>query len=176
MQNRLMFTSGSCPNCGARIWFYEEREWKYGSPIKACKECNGKYVDRRYHEIAVEGILPNSLDLKLSLKKLLIIAGVFASALLIHLYEIFFQNYYHIVFCGLMLISLLCIFVQIVDFVDIITGSKAKRFEKLRAESVQRLSDVNYAAELASVGYPVPNEFLPNQAVDVGNNNNFVNN
>lgn len=52
------------------------------------------------------------------------------------------------------------IIVMLIDLIRIITGTKAKKLEKLRIESVKRLQDKNYAQELFLIGYCVPEEYL----------------
>lgn len=46
MELKLLCTEGKCPYCGKRLLFYNEREWKYGSPVRICNKCEKKYIDR----------------------------------------------------------------------------------------------------------------------------------
>ena len=61
------FVEWNCPRCGKK-----NREkcnaWVYGSPIRNCKECNAEYFDRRWREIALEGVEPASKNAKLYLE------------------------------------------------------------------------------------------------------------
>lgn len=57
-------THGTCPYCNAVIKNYSLRAWFYGSPISTCKKCGNLYIDRRYHEMAVDGTAPDEFDVK----------------------------------------------------------------------------------------------------------------
>lgn len=161
MKTRMLNTHGTCPYCGATISLsYVEKEWKYGSPIRTCKKCKKNYIDGRYHEIAVEGIAPNTLSIKSNLLRSFFLLGCFLIAFLIHFYEIHYQNCYHPAYCYLMIIMVIGIIFLIIDSIRIKTGAKTKKLEKLRLESVKRLMDNNYAHELESIGYCVPDEYL----------------
>lgn len=160
MQRNMLRAEGYCPYCGAKILFYYESEWRYGSPVRNCKKCGEKYVDERYHEIAVEGIRPNALSIRWNGTGLLIMLGIFLIAFLIHFYEVSHESTYSLEFCGLMVAALICILFFIIDSIRILTGAKAKKLERLREESVKRLRNWGYAKELEALGYPVPEEYL----------------
>lgn len=160
MQTKMLHTHGTCPYCGTKIFPYAAEEWLYGSPIRTCKKCSKNYVDNRYHEIAVEGIAPNTLSAKRNIIGIFIFLGIFLIAFLIHYYEMHFQNYYHPLYYGIMGIAAVGIIIMIVDLIRIISGAKAKKLEKLRGESVKRLQDKNYAQELFSIGYCIPEEYF----------------
>ena len=152
---------GKCMNCGKEaLTGYLERQWNYGSPVRQCKKCGFAYLDRRYHEIEVEGFEPDALSVKRSgLAILLGLAAVIGGALFIA-GEIYMSGYYHtgavtIAFIGTVLIGW-----GIIDIIRIKTGLKAKKLEKLRLESEARLSDKNYARLLAEQGYNVPQKYL----------------
>ena len=55
-------THGTCPYCNAVIKNYSLRAWFYGSPISTCKKCGNLYIDRRYHEMAVDDAAPDEFD------------------------------------------------------------------------------------------------------------------
>ena len=57
-------THGTCPYCNAVIKNYSLRAWFSGSPISTCKKCGNLYIDRRYHEMAVDGAAPDEFDVK----------------------------------------------------------------------------------------------------------------
>lgn len=89
-----------------------------------------------------------------------ILTGILFICFLIHMYEIFYQDYYHMGYPWLMVIAIMGIVIQIVDLVRIVTGMKAKKLEQLRGESENRLLDKNYARELSINGYCVPEKYL----------------
>ena len=159
MHRNMLRTGGNCPYCKAKIFFYYEEEWLYGSPIRTCKKCGKNYVDDRYHEIAVEGIGPNALSIRWNGIGMLILLGIFLIAFLIHFYEVSHKTF-SLEPCGIMVIALICILFFIIDSIRILTGAKAKKLEKLRRESVKRLRNWSYAKELEELGYMVPEEYL----------------
>lgn len=152
---------GMCPYCGKQIYYhYNEREWKYGNPIKTCGNCKKEYIDKRFHEIAVEGIEPNALSLKANGKKALIMLLFFALCFLIHYAEVTFSNRYHPIVAFMMIIEVVCLIALAADSIMIKIGAKEKKLEKLREESVQRIYDRSYAQKLADLGYSVPEKYL----------------
>lgn len=50
-----------CPHCGKPIKTVEN-EYLYGSPLRNCEKCKNQYVDRRYHEIALDGIREEDIN------------------------------------------------------------------------------------------------------------------
>lgn len=160
MYTNILRAEGNCPYCGAKILFYYEGEWRYGSPVRNCRKCGEKYVDERYHEIVVEGIEPSALSIKYNGIKMLIMSGIFLISFLIHYYEVSHGNTYNLSFCVLMVVALLGILIFLADSIRILVGAKAKKLERLRKESVKRLQIWSYAKELESLGYSVPEEYL----------------
>lgn len=160
MQRNLLRTGGNCPYCRTKILFYYENEWLYGSPVRTCKKCGERYVDERYHEIAVEGVAPGTLSAKLDGIGMLVMSGIFLIAFLIHFYEVSNNSAYSLEPCVIMVIALLGILIFIIDSVRILTGAKAKKLAKLGRESEQRLQNWSYAKELEELGYVVPEKYL----------------
>ncbi len=159
MQTNILRAEGNCPYCGAKILFYYDNEWRYGSPVRNCKKCGKKYVDERYHEIVVEGIEPGALSIKYNGVKILIMFGIFLVSFLVYYYQVS-HGKNGLSFCVLMAVALLGILIFLADSIRILAGAKGKKLEKLRKESVKRLQNWSYAKELESLGYPVPEEYL----------------
>lgn len=154
-------TLGKCPYCGKDISLnYVQREWRYGSPIRVCKKCNQKYIDKRYHEIAVDGINPDSFNMKRVGFSFLFGIIVLVFSALFNSYTILLKGYYHTAMITLGLAGILLLIYTIIDFIRIKTGLKERKIEKLIEESVNRLNDKEYAKELVSVGYNVPEKYL----------------
>lgn len=161
---QIPVTNGSCcPNCGKRFLGNNSNRnlYLYGSPIRFCKKCKGAYVDKNYHEIAVDGFPPSEVSVKTGLKSALV--GLIISVVCagIFITEIMYSSRYHTIFPILTVAGIGMIIVGFVDSIRVKTGSKAKSLEKRRQESVQRLRDTNYALQLLELGYNVPDEFLP---------------
>ncbi|HBH95850.1 MAG TPA: hypothetical protein DDX91_08850 [Ruminococcaceae bacterium] len=150
-----------CPNCGKRIPQSDQKQYLYGSPIKFCKKCRGAYVDRSYHEIAIDGFPPSEMNAKTGLKSALVGIIMFVTCAGIFITEIIYSGRYHRIFPVLAVMGIVLVFIGIIDSIRVKTGSKAKSLEKKRQESVQRLRDPNYAVQLKELGYNVPDEFLP---------------
>lgn len=154
-------THGKCPYCGKGISLnYVEREWKYGSPIRVCKKCKQKYIDKRYHEIAVEGINPDAFNMKRVWFGLLIGVIALIVSAIFNTLTILLGGYYHTTMMGIGLIGILMIICMLVELISIKTGLKQHKLEKVTIESVNRLQNKEYANELASVGYNVPEKYL----------------
>lgn len=160
MQTEMRQAMDICPYCGAKIKDYVANKWLYGSPVRVCGKCGKNYIDRRYHEIAVEGYQPGTLSVKRALKVLLICIALFLICAGILYYELNFQSYYHPMYLFLVPMSAFAVIFMIVDIIRIKTGSKERALEKLKAESEERLGDTEYARTLKSIGYNVPQRFL----------------
>ena len=50
-----------CPHCGHDLGTAINAHL-YGSPLRICGKCKQTYIDRRYHEIALEGILQEDIN------------------------------------------------------------------------------------------------------------------
>ncbi len=159
---QIPVTNGTvCPNCGKRLSDSNQNKYLYGSPIRFCKKCKGAYVDKCYHEIAVDGFPPSEMSAKTGLKSALVGLIMSVTCAGIFITENTYSNGYHIIFPVLAVAGIGMIIVGIIDSIRVKTGSKAKSLEKHRQESIQRLRDPNYAIQLKELGYNVPEEFLP---------------
>lgn len=155
-------TFGKCPYCGKSISFlkYSQGEWKYGSPIRVCKKCGQKYIDKRYHEVAVDGINPDSFNMKkLGTCFAIGVVALLMSALF-NAYTILLKDYFYLKVVGVGLIGIVMIVYSIIDFIRIKTGAKERQLAKRAEDSVNRLKDRAYAHELVSLGYNVPEKYL----------------
>lgn len=152
--------NGKCPYCGVEIKGYMESQSDYGSPIRVCRKCGKSYLDRRYHEIAIEGIGTNALSIKRDAKIALLGFAFFAVGFLLNLGMVLSSDKYNLRLVFIQLIAIILIIFALGDAVMIKTGKKEKRLEKKRMESVERLKNKEYARTLAELGYNVPNEYL----------------
>ncbi len=158
---QIPFTNGSCPNCGKRISDYGQNKYLYGSPIRYCKKCKGAYVDRNYHEIAVDGFPKTEMKASTGLKSALMGLVITVVSAGIFILEICFSDRYHTIFPILAVMGIVMIIIGIVDSIRVKSGAKADSMEKMRQESIQRLSDQRYAVQLKELGYNVPEQYLP---------------
>lgn len=152
------FAESNCPHCG-KVNRNSCNAWMYDTPIRRCKYCNQKFVDRRYRELAVEGIDQRSANPAFYLKGMAIffVAGIVLALLLAC--QIRFLGYYStrlvacvfICFAGCLMCGLL--------FVRIKLGIEDKNAQKYFAESEKRLENKAYVQELLDNGYDVPDKY-----------------
>lgn len=152
-----------CKNCGKKLLKYEQSSSiKYESPVKKCKKCGTRYADPRCREIAIEGIPEGTFSIPLY-----VIMGIIGALILyrgIHLFGVHqigtpdeIQWLLPSVFT---ILGAAMVIGSIVEIIAIKSGIKAKKYEKLRKESEERLSDKSYVYILQDLGYKVPEKYL----------------
>ncbi len=158
----MKIANGGCPECGKKFFYYDERQIYYGSMIRECKKCKSQYIDLRYHEIEIDGI--NKKELSLFPYIFLILFGAFLVYRGYHLtnsHLLGSPEYSGIILGGMILLfGIIAIIGGIVEIIQIKTGRKAQKFEKLKAESEERLSHYDYAQTLKNAGINVPEKYL----------------
>ncbi|MDE6750465.1 MAG: hypothetical protein K2K21_15615 [Lachnospiraceae bacterium] len=152
-----------CKNCGKKLLKYEKSSTrKYKSPVKKCKKCGTKYADPRCHEIALEGIPEDTFNIPIYV--IMVIIGALILYRGIHLFGVhqlgvpdaiqwLLPAFFSIIGVAMLIGS-------IVEIIAIKSGIKAKKYEKLRKESEERLSDKSYVYILQDLGYKVPEKYL----------------
>lgn len=155
-------THGACPECGHKFFVYEPQQRFYDTPIRTCKKCGMKYYDARYHELAIEGIPAKEVSKWPALFLMLI--GAFLMIRGNHLWGMkelgapdFMQ---HVLPVLLLAAGGIFVVGGIYEFYAVLSGKKAAKMEKLRAESEERLKNPAYAQELKALGLPVPEQYL----------------
>lgn len=141
----------NCSGCGKKLLSYEKWSRQYKSPLKKCPKCGKMYADPRCHELAIEGIPNDVFSVKSNL--ILMIFGalvVWRGVYLINWLGSENDDFMPIVF---IIVGAICIIGGIAEIVSIKTGRKARKFERLRMESEERLRDNSYAEQLREVGY-----------------------
>ncbi|MDE7390826.1 MAG: hypothetical protein K2M82_07800 [Lachnospiraceae bacterium] len=164
----MLQTNGTCPYCGAEVKDYRQYGWEYGSPIRKCEKCGNDYLNKTYHEIAVEGIDPDTLNVKKSVSGMLVGLAIMIGAIVLTLVltwaTVSIANRYYIQIIGigavLTVIGFLFAACMLVDVLKIKTGAKERKLNSLREESAQRLQNKEYAKALADLGYSIPEEYL----------------
>ncbi len=135
-----------CPYCRRQV--YSEREAKeilYGSPIRSC-QCGKDYLDIRYHEIALTGIEPESLEIRQNVLILFFIIPIMLATVLA-----FIQNLPKLT--AFLLLEILMLITAVRDMIQKKNGTK---FKHLRAESENRLRNPEYVQRLQAAGYAIP--------------------
>lgn len=153
-----------CPCCNKKFFYYDSRQYFCGSPIRTCKKCGGSYIDKRYHELAIEKMPDGELSKGPYL--FLIAFGAFILYRGIHLIgyrevgmpDNVIGNWLLVAVFTVM--GLVMIVGGIIEIICIINGSKARKWERKRQESIARLQNPDYAWKLKQAGYPVLEEYL----------------
>lgn len=147
-----------CPYCGSM-----NREkcntWMYGSPIRICKSCSMKYVDRRYREVAIDGFDPRSVNAGLYLKGL----GIFAAGLIVCLawlvFQIKYMGWYPNALLGCVFACAIGTIGCAVCFIRNKLGIDERQNARYLEESEQRLANKTYVQELIEYGVDVPERY-----------------
>ncbi len=149
-----------CSKCGAPIMVLAQDEYKYGCPIRACAQCHQRYLDRGWHEIAVEGYRETDVSTKKNVKQL---GGWGLATVALIAANIFTVQVLHVVYYALVFLAIgagIAFLVALKDTFVCATGMKKNDLEQLREESERRLRNPEYAKQLAELGYPVPARYL----------------
>ncbi len=156
----MLKTNGECPYCGKGLFNYDERAWEYGSPIRECSSCGEKYIDPRYHEIAVDGIAPDAMSVKKSLMCMAVglVCALLSAAVMFA--TISLNGTYSVKMAAICVVGIIVAVFMLFDVIRIKSGAKERSFDTLRRQSEERLADKSYAAELAAAGYNVPEQYL----------------
>lgn len=122
--------------------------YRYGSPFRRCAYCSQNFVDKDYHEIAVEGIREPDTQ-KVSTGTILIsIAGAMFSLALMNSDYAFF--------------GIILLFLSVCSILhEFLTYKKRQAFlQKEKEASEQRLKNPGYALALKKLGVNVPEKYL----------------
>ena len=157
-----MYNEVKCRGCGKRLLTYEQTGYKYGSPLKVCKKCQTEYLDPRFVEPAVSGFsAKETIVLSYSI---ILVVGVLLAMRGIHMYSMRMLNmadeFQWLMPTLILAAGIALILGGSVEIIMIMTGAKQKKLDHLLTESENRLRDVNYAAKLSKLGYPIPKNYL----------------
>ncbi|MCM1180435.1 MAG: hypothetical protein NC347_09280 [Clostridium sp.] len=153
------WVEGNCPKCGKKV-----REkcnaWVYGSPIRTCPHCKREFLDTRWREVAIDGLVPGSKNAKFYLWGMI---GFLAATVACSLWlwqMISTQGHYPIKLVGCIVIGIIGTVGCAVVFLRIVTGYEDKQNARYMDESRRRLEDRDYIEKLISFGYTVPDRFM----------------
>ena len=152
-----------CNCCNKILVTYIENGFrKYKSPVKACKKCGTRYADPRCYEIAVQGIPPETFSIPTYI--FLAIFGAYILYRGIHLlgiYELGIPDEAQWVYPSVFIIlGTILLLVGILEIIGIKSGIKLKKYDALKKESEERLSDKSYVYVLQDLGYDIPKNYL----------------
>ncbi len=159
----MEITEGKCPFCGYQSFICNKQAYYYGSPIQTCKKCDHQYIDKRYHEIAIEGIRYADRASIIPVVIIWILGGF-----LIYRSFCLFGSYHRsgtlpqndILAVLFFIIGVLFIIGGIIELIRTLTGTKQRKTDTLRQESEERMQNRVYAQILANAGYNVPEKYL----------------
>lgn len=145
-----------CSGCGKKLLSYDKNGFRrYKSPVRKCKKCGKLYADPRCHEIAIEGVPDNVFSVKSYF--FLIIFGVLVAWRGLYMFKRIqlgvpdeMQWFMPTVF---LIMGAVCVIGGIAEIIFIKTGGKARKYERLRIESEERLRNNSYAELLRELGY-----------------------
>lgn len=152
-----------CKNCGKKLLTYDQASTRrYKSPVKNCKKCGTRYADPRCHEIAIEGIPKDTFSIPSYVVMMIIGALIlYRGIYLFGIHQIGVSDSFQwFLPAAFTILGAAMVIGSIVEIISIKSGRKALKYEKLRKESEERLSDKSYAYILQSLGYQVPEKYL----------------
>lgn len=148
-----------CPHCGNNLGT-AVNAYLYGSPFRVCNKCKNSYVDKRYHEIAIEGIRQEDINPTEADKQSHRKSGTKAIWIGIGMLALFII----ILFTGWIVFPL-PIFgvISIIGGIGAMKGDSKKELEKTRnaleierQQSMLRMQNPQYVEQLRAIGYDIP--------------------
>ena len=151
----------NCPHCHG-VQPGTPNDYYYGSPLQTCRRCKKMFLDKRYHEIAVEGLRSEDTAFRSTAAKL----APFICLAMIALGVVTLLTYDG----SRMKIRILGPLLGVLGLIGLIPSIRAltksghakamAALDEKRRESEQRLRNPTYAAALADLGYAVPAVYL----------------
>lgn len=148
-----------CPHCGQEITSHADDDYLYGSPIRTCPKCGGQYLDKHYHEAAVEGFQESDTSGKAAMKDVLIFGAVMLFLGLANLVSLSTGRIRPAILL-IFLVSIAVFFSTLKKSAKVVTGLRKKELDAEMEASVRRLEDKEYAQTLKQLGYAVPGRYL----------------
>lgn len=158
-------SESKCPHCG-KTNRAVCNAWMYGSPIRICKKCGGKYMDRQYREPAVQGFDNRTTNADMYKTIGLICAALFILVLVWYRFTTRNLGYYTNYQVAMMIMDPIAVLGCFIQYFRIKSGRMQKENEKYLAESEERLKDPQYVADLIANGYKVPEKYIKNSEQD----------
>ena len=161
------YNESKCPHCG-KTNHEKCNAWMYGSPIRTCKKCGQKYMDRRYREPAVQGFDKRTTDPKLYKTASIICCALFI--LVVCWYRFTTRNLgcYTNYQVACLIMFPVAIVGCVIQYFRITSGAMDRENAKYLAESEERLKDKQYVADLIANGYRVPEKYIGGGEKDGG--------
>ncbi len=146
-----------CPSCGKKLFSYEQRIRKYGSPIKECKKCGAEYLDPRYYELAIDGVPED--EYKAGPYLFMVIVGILVTWRGLYLFRMRQlgtpEGMQWLMPTLFTVLGVVCIVAAVVGLILLKTGLHEKKINRLMDESRARIKDMSYVSRLKKLGYKV---------------------
>lgn len=145
----------SCPNCKQKIERRNLIDYRVGSPFRTCPSCGAEYIDRDYHELAIEPYK----DPK-PIKVYLLMALAFAVMLPLIAYYIAPDEWQVFAVILVPLTVLPCLLIAMVKYLRRITGAEKRELQRELDASTSRFRDPVYCYKMLRAGYKIPDSVL----------------
>lgn len=154
MEIKIPTRPGRCPHCGRRTERKSRYAWLYGSPVRTCGKCGGRYRETCYHEVEIDGFRETDVSLKASNQQLWIAFAMLVVMVALNIVAVSEGK------LGFLIISVAFFVSCLRNTLQIRSGKKTKALEKERRASQKRLENREYAQSLQKLGYAVPEKYL----------------
>lgn len=150
----------TCGRCGEKVR-EKGNTWGYGSPIRTCPFCKQEFLDRRWREIAVQGLDPKSTSPLYFIKAFLLCLVALAVSGGWTYYTVHYHNEYYTSVVAVIIVSAIGAVGCLALALWIALGFTKKGNEKYRQESEMRMRDPEYVKKLQQCGYQIPAKYMP---------------
>ncbi|MBR6477019.1 MAG: hypothetical protein IKS85_01095 [Lachnospiraceae bacterium] len=154
------YMEGKCGHCGETVK-EKSNMWAYGSPIRYCPRCKQEFLDRRWREVAIQGLDPKSTSPAYYIKALFICLAALAVSGGWTYYTIHFHGEYYTAMVAIIIVSIIGSIGCLVLSLAIALGFMKKDNEKYLRESEMRMQDPEYVRKLQAYGYQIPAKYMP---------------
>lgn len=148
-----------CGHCGESVK-EKSNTWGYGSPIRVCPFCKQEFLDRRWREVAVQGLDPKSTSPVYYIKAFFFCLVALAVSGGWTWYTLHFHGSYYYSMVAVIIVSIIGAIGCLVLAVGIALGFTKKDNEKYVRESEQRMQNPEYVKKLQECGYRIPEKYL----------------
>ncbi len=152
----MQYTTKKCPHCKTTYQNFEHNNYRVGSPIVTCSYCQGVFIDKDRHELALEPYDESGYNILNCWLIAFFPCGLMALISLIIL----------IISEESLMLGIIMFAVSFIAFIAIAVTSikdlkfNIQKYRKDYAESEQRLENKEYAWALKKLGYDVPSKYL----------------
>ena len=159
MSTSARIPANHCAGCNGNLPLHSKDDYFYGSPIQTCPHCGRHYLDKHYHEPAVEGFQEIDTSKKAALKEVWFYVLIAAVITVLNILS-FVSGRIRPVLLILLAATAVLLFSSIGKTLKVLTGVRKKELEMQLQASEKRLEKKEYALVLKELGYQVPEKYL----------------